>query len=453
MTRNSSETRQTRYDSIFGKHDAAPGAAPLVAVDTAPTSAVRRAGRGFARWLRTAAITLGVMYVLGWGAVVGLSSWSASRWWRRFPVNERTSSPPAVPDALVRQRLPVDAAITPEQAGLAFASLLPEPTGFMAREFPPRDVGDRPGVPWRAIPLPREIFAKAQSNPQTGLPQNADVLAMAMRGLTADQRQALRMIAAAPVWGAFDRVARAGAVDLIGGRYQLPFRDGASVTWLPMLPGIRVRDYAYAGMARAAHHLSEGRRDSAEFALRAVVSFALAIRDNTTFRIDRVTANRILDLGANALTRYFELTGDTRGRELAAAVAALGQPAPSRAAPGQRDVESQRRQLFDRLADPTTLLATRFEILRSLNLSACTTAKGVIFGSDDQVRAAFETARRDYARYASERALVDLIANELNAPLSRPGTGVPAGIDLIGRIYFNPRIGACAIGASGPFFY
>jgi hypothetical protein len=70
------------------------------------------------------------------------------------------------------------------------------------------------------------------------------------------------------------------------------------------------------------------------------------------------------------------------------------------------------------------------------------------------VRAAFDLARRDLARYPGEAAVIDMIEDGLRRwrpDEAQSADGLSSAAYIVSRLYFNRRLGACALMPSGPF--
>jgi len=439
-----------RYDNIFGGAEAS-GAAPLAATghDRQKPSAARRVGRGFLSWAKTAAITLGVMYLLGWAATVGFVT-AVNKRFSRISNFANTIERSAATAVTLRHRLPSDPTITPDAAGVALASLSAEPTqrpiGFTYRDIP-----DRPTAPWRALPIPQETFPGVGI--VNGVPDHNKILDQVRRPLTAMQRQALQMIGSAAIWRSFDLVARASAVDVLGGRVDVPFGERAQWLFLPVGRSAEIRWLAQAAVSRAAWHLAEGRRDSAEFVLRGIISFGAAIVENAPLLIDQFAGTAALGTGRAALTRYYALVGDPRGATLAAeaeaAVAGYKRPAVLDPIP-RGDFAQMRRRMLEVVNARELPRGLRIEMLMQLKATSCQSFRQVAFGEDDLARTTAEALKAEVARFPSERALIDLMAKPLGDRtaydlLAGQGPGADALV-AVAKLYFSPRIAGCGIG-------
>jgi hypothetical protein len=446
------EQAEARYRSA-----GVAGAAPLVARDPARASLARRVGRAVASWFKTAALTLGAMYLIGWAVITAVvPAWYRNAWHptTQFvaPTVQRVIS-----NAPVRQFVvPVDPSITPEQAGAAFQRMQPVPT-VRSEVFPQRLDEPKAVVPWRTEPMPEGLFGKPW-NSWNG-PDSRDILKRAAAGLTPAEREFLRGIATAPVWRDFETVARAAKVDYIAARYELPFRDAARIWAMPILPFAASKELAYAGVARAAWHLAEGRRDSAEFVLREVVSFGYVIEDNMAFSIDLMIGNVITSIGRDGLSQLFAVTRDPRGAELAdemVKASAYGVPGVL-AQVGRVEYDDSRDAITAALQSSKLPRQARLDMLRSLEDLSCGSMKSFVGGGGKPLADAYDYARSNIARFPSERALLDLMQRSYAQPFDDhaiPGLEVPLRVGVVlGKIYFNPRLVRCVVtaGNMGPF--
>ena len=339
-----------------------------------------------------------------------------------------------------------DPAITPIRAGLAFNALQPKHTDI---NFPLRQLASRPEATWNSAPLTSNMFTAALRNGFHG-PSSGKILEAVAHGFTPQEMEFLRTLSTAPVWREFDLIARAPAVDFIGGRFVIPFATGAAVWQMPVATFAATKEMAYAAVSRAAYHMAIGQRDSAETILRSIVSNGLAEIDNGTTYLDQLIGSVVTGIGRDGLHRFYAITGDPR------AGAAPLAPTPSESAkppnfinPAARaSLDEVRQQLIDKSANPALHRAERFESLYLLSASSCTNVRELLFGTRTDVTDAFRAARRDLARYPSERAMVDLIG--------RTGTASPPGrltdpleqlavstASIAGAVLGNPRLAAC----------
>jgi len=417
----------------------------------------RRVVKGLTSWLKGALITLAVIYVVtGLVLTFGVASVNAL-FWRPGSFSDMVQRT-MVADAARPYGLVPDPRITPEEAGRAFAAL--QPGGRRGGKFTFKAIADRPGVPWRTWKLDPTLFKDprgANWNSSWNGPSAQQIIPMVRRGLSAKEREVLRAVATAPVWRDYDLFARAPAADLVGGQFTLPFASDATIFEMPFVRFAATKELAYASVSRAAWHLSQGRPDSAEMVLRATVTFGRVLSDNATMVIEQLIGNVITGIGREGLVQLYAATGDPRGAAIAsiagkAAVAAVPNAVPPLAirALGGGDLAADRARLLAIATSPKIDRALRYEALRSLAVSSCTNVRELLTGPNAGVRAAFDQARRDLARYPGEVALIDLIAESLQRPEALVG-GLGGELTpsrvlvLAGKAYFNPRLASCGV--------
>lgn len=432
------------------------GAAPLVPVSEEPAGFARRAGRAFVGWLKTASITLGVMYVLAWGGItlgiLGMNMKYARHW---SGVN--TAQKGVIAEVARPFVLPPDPRITADEAGRAYVAVLP--VERPSADFPRPVVENRSDAPWRGELMAPEVFGGVRASNWNG-PSSTGILEAAAKGLTSRQMAVLREYALAPIWKDFDLVVQAPAVDLMGARFQVPFRENARVYSMPVLKFAATKEMAYAGVSRAAFHLAEGRRAEAERILRGVISYGFVLKDNASTRIDELMGDVIVGIGRDGLTRYYDIVKDPRGAELAAAYerARAGEiPSPGPAwidAPG--DTPEKRARLIEIIGSPEASRALRFEALNALSYTTCGNLREFVAGPGEEVKAAFDEARRTLVRHPSDRALIDLI--ERSGPGSAPfdeAYGIPTRVLDVAHVgdkfFLNPRLTTCVIRGLGGY--
>ena len=90
----------------------------------------------------------------------------------------------------------------------------------------------------------------------------------------------------------------------------------------------------------------------------------------------------------------------------------------------------------------------RYEALRLLSAASCTNVRELLFGPGSDVTDAFRNARRDLARYPSERALVDLVHLKPEARRAELGFDplqmlAVSSATVAGVVLRNPRLAAC----------
>ncbi len=278
----------------------------------------------------------------------------------------------------------------------------------------------------------------------------------AAAGLNPAQSEYLRRVATAEQWKSFSIVARAPRMDYIGARYVVPFADSAAGWWaFPTTRYARTKELANAGVSRAAWHLSRGRTDSAEVALREVVSFGFVLIDNASSLIDELIGAVMIGIGRGGLIQFYKVTGDPRGvalqAQLDSVLTAVENRRENADASGIDLTEPQR--LRDRVRgianDEKTTRGLRKEMLTLLAAAPCTNARELIFGSDPEIVSSFAKARRTMARFPSDSAMLDLIERtpELLAGFEnaeRPRQLLVRVASIEGALLGNRRLLGCA---------
>ncbi len=343
--------------------------------------------------------------------------------------------------------IPADPSITPLDAGRSFLALQDTRSSAV---FPTQDVPHLAAT-WRSLHVTSTMFREA--DPSRGhFASPTRIMQAAQKGFSAEEMEYLRKLASAPAWRDFDRVARAPAMDVIGGRFKIPFTSAATVFELPMTNIGTVRDAAEAAVSRAAYHFAIGQRDSAEVILRSIVSFGFAMLDNGP---GLATGRSVVSIGMEGLESFYTVTHDPRAAAVRAAQPNLLPSRRQSTAPAPADVrtvEAMRRELIRRIDDPTELRLVRFHSLRELSMSSCTNVRELLLGQRADVDDAFARAKRDLARYPSEQAFIDLMrrpptastlyANDPMNPLQRFLVGAST---IAGAALHNPRLAECAM--------
>lgn len=410
--------------------------------------------RRIARVLRDAVIAVAVMAMVPIGLVTVANGYA----WRQSFGFSNTRARLTQAEATRPFALPRNARVTPMQAGLALAAL--NPISATSPTFPLRPVSDRAVRPWTGVALTADMFPAAQGGAWSG-PQSRSVLEAAAKGLSAKELAYLRMVATAPLWTQYDIIARAPAVDILGGRFVLPFRDDALIFQMPIMRFAVTKELAYAGVSRAAYHLAVGQRAEAEAALKSIIGFGFAISDNGTFAIDGLIGRVIVEIGRDGLERFYTITGDPRAAVVAAAKpSSAGGTRATRATPTSNlpTAAFLRERLLTTAGSAAEARPIRYEALAALSVSSCTNVRELVFGPRSDITRAYDVAARDLARYPSERALLDVARQTLERA---HGTSVPSGgvavrllvgvSTVAGLVFDNPRMPACTRIITGTF--
>ena len=465
MDRTRTEPREGGVAGSFGiREEAQVPARPADHARAAaePPGRTRRRWFGIAaRVVRNAAIAVLVMAAIPIGIVArdGHRLWTSSQWGRN--TNEKVSRAEPMRPLL----LPRDASITPMQAGVAFNTLIPEHAN---PNFPVLPVPVRAATPWQAAALASDMFPAARPDQFRG-PSSRAILDAVAKGFTPEEMGYLRAVATSPAWKEFDLVARAPAVDFVGGRFRVPFGAGATAEQMPIPSFKAAKEFAYASASRAAYHMATGQRDSAETALRSTVSFGFALIDDGTTLIEELMGAVIVGIGREALERFYFIEHDAQfartgtvlpdglsrfliaTHDSRAGIPSASRPdrvpdAALRGAPAS--TEDWRKHLLARVTDPATHRGERFESLRALSMSSCSNVRDLLLGPRSDATDAIHLARQDLARYPSERALIDLVTQPADQQFSGVYLGpieeLAASASAVASVVLhNPRLAAC----------
>jgi hypothetical protein len=341
--------------------------------------------------------------------------------------------------------VPKDPSVTPMQAGEAVRQLLRVQS---RTDFPQRG-GEVPlERAWQSLPMTADMFPQIRA---IGLPGPASqaVVSVARSGFNANEMTYLRAVAESPVWQEFDRVGRAQRIDLIGGRFALPFRDDAFAPRLPMWSFADAKALASAGVSRAAYYLANGEPDKAEAALRSVVSFGIALMDNGMSAYDALFGRVIAGIGRDGLHQFYDATGDANRADATAHVAST--TATTALGARQRmSLDELQRHLLRDINDPALPRAVRFERLQRLSYTSNCSVGGMLRGPSREVLSAFDEAKHTLARFPSERAYLDLLQDTPNRlpdsftdARTVPGMVVAGSATIASIVLHAPRVSMC----------
>ena len=429
-----------RPGMLGGALHAASLATRASASPSAPDATTPRSwwGRGL-RLVRDAAIAVAVMTLVP----MGLATWEGDRLARRvYPTNIAVRA--AIAEPVRSFRLPTDPSITPTQAGIALNAL--QPIRTQVRGFETITPAVQPVATWRTVSMAPGLFPTARPDTYEG-PSSRSILEASAKGFSRREMEYLRSLATAPVWREFDLVARAPAVDVIGGQLGVPFAPEALPEQRPVSSFKGSRELAYAAVSRAAYHMALGQRDSAESVLRSIVSFGFTFIDNGTSGLEEVIGSVIVAVGRDALQRFYVIQHDPR-----AGSPALARPSRDLVASFERTVprsaDAVRQRLLANIEDPAVALGVRYESLRTLSGTSCTNVRELLLGPSARATQVVERARQSLARYPSEVALVELLTRPSHAA---PDVSSPNPIRALavssatvaGVVLQNPRLASC----------
>ncbi len=395
----------------------------------APTGGVWRSAL---RWIRDAAIGLAIITSIPFVAIgtrAELPSFNFTDLGERIAQVEK----------LRVLRLPTTNELSPLAAGQLWHA-----TDVIAKNgmFPTHPAAPPAERSWTNMLLTEDMFTGVKRNDRHLL-QSSDVLKAAQGDLSPAERQYLRTVAEAPIWPNIDRLASARALDIMGARYVLPFREDASAVLMYIPRFAATKELAYAGLSRAAYHVSQGEPDRAEHALRSVLSYGFVLLDNGSSAIEGLIGRVVVGIASEGLHTLYSMTGNAAG---AALTAPIQSTTALKRGPEERPAEAR---LIEIANDPAVSRTIRLESLRALAFSSCTNVRGALFGPSAESNAAFDAARRDLVRYPSDRAFINLLQDTPNRPLGNSEINSKSDWLLLGAasvastVLNNPRIQTC----------
>ena len=198
------------------------------------------------RFVQNAAIGLALLSVVPFAAIGILGG----RFQRYEATSERVRARLESVEHLRSYRAPIDASITPEDAGLAFRALQPD---AQDANFPMRASAVHHHRPWKSMVLGSTMFANVRNPTAPNELWTSQMLYAGSSELSAQELAYLRTVAEATIWQDFDRAASAGAVDMIGGQFELPFSEKAFAPAMPIMRFADMRGLANAAILRAAY--------------------------------------------------------------------------------------------------------------------------------------------------------------------------------------------------------
>jgi hypothetical protein len=410
---------------------------------------------------------------IGWAAGFGLSVLALLAVILLTPVlyvAARGSPPdgtgPVMQSRLVRARIarielvralsvPVDSSIDPQDAGVALHRLARIRTAWQAARGDTIALGAQE-LPFEELP-PWPDFRQADSIFPEARPRNPVVpeyeyvipTVLRRRTLTDAERRVLRDAAEHPAWPLVERVARAPAVDGLGGWYALPFSSNA-VSWRRSGPGFIGRGIAEGGVLRAAWFLHVGQPDSAIYTLRLVLSLNRSL-------LPAISTQALSDIAyaRDGIIAIQEAAGRPEGARLRARSDSLDRvlAADTVVASVPQDPLERRRYYLDAIADTTVPPGRRWLAARTFASSPCTNARELIFGFDRTSDSALTLAMRVLPRFPADSAFVALLRTdierltledvELRRRLPFRARALQAAADFSGKVLGNPRISRC----------
>lgn len=334
-------------------------------------------------------------------------------------------------ETLRRYRLPSDGSATPSQAGQALQNLAFVGGGEVEPwERPPTTTYE---TGWFPDP---DLFPDPYSETVA-----RNLMARPMTSFSPDEQAALQQAASHPAHSEFHLLARAGLVDVVSGRWTLPFPDSLTFQGLPWPRFAEVRAAGMAQVAKAAVEVSTGHLDEAEETLRELISTGFLLMDQGPTLIDNLMGVVLTNIGGDALEGYLERVGRSADAEALHWAREGSRAAARKARAGivTEDIHSLIQGIPDLVEDGDALRGLRWEYFATFNLLApCINVHKMVFGPDETYDEWRERARALLVRVRGEQDLFQLAEGK--------SFGGNASPELEG---FLPRFLSLTLGSGG----
>ena len=241
-----------------------------------------------------------------------------------------------------------------------------------------------------------------------------ELMNIPLSGRPPGEQAAMRQAALHPAHEEFHLLARAELVDVVSGRWIVPFPDSLTFRDLPWPRFQAFRTAGLAQVAKASVEANGGRREDAEHTLEELISTGFLLIDQGPTLIDNLMGVVLTDMGGDALEGYFRRIGDDAraealvwARESASAAAKR-----SRAGTIPEDVHSLLQGVPDLVTNDGALRGLRWEYFATFNMLApCINLHKMVFGPDEAYDDWRADARDALVRVRGERDLFGLAEN------------------------------------------
>ncbi len=305
-------------------------------------------------------------------------------------------------EALRAYRMEAEESITPGVAGSALQNI-----GFVGNTAAAEPWEQPPETTYEEGWFPNpDYFPDAFSETVA-----SDLMGTPFGDFTPEEQAALRQAAAHPAHEAFHLLSRARLVDVVSGRWTLPFPDTMSFASLPWPRFAAFRTAGLAQVAKAAVELSEGQRVEAENTLMELVSTGFLLIDQGPTLIDNLMGVVLTNMGGDALEAYYRRIGEAAQADALGGAREAATNAVRRARAGllQEDIHSLLRGIPDLVENEDALRGARWEYFATFNmLGPCMNLHRMVFGPDESYAEWRMRARDALVRVRGERDLFDL---------------------------------------------
>ncbi|MFQ5538574.1 MAG: hypothetical protein ACE5GJ_14105 [Gemmatimonadota bacterium] len=305
-------------------------------------------------------------------------------------------------EVLRRYRVELDRDIPASRAGSALQNL-----AFVGTDGTPEPWERRPETVYAEGWFPNPDFFPDPFSETVA----HDLIARSLSEFSDEERAALRQAADHPAQAEFEVLAHAPLVDVVNGRWVLPFPDTLTFQSLPWPRFAAMRTAGLARVARAAVQLGDRDQQGAESTLRDLISTGFLLIDQGPTLIDNLMGVVLANMGGDALEALYQRTGDEASeralrwsREGAAAAARR-----ARAGLVAEDIRSLLQGIPDLVLDEDPLRGLRWEYFATFNMLApCINVHKMVFGPDETYDEWRMEARDALVRVRGETELFEL---------------------------------------------
>ncbi|MHB1193916.1 MAG: hypothetical protein ACYC6F_12820 [Longimicrobiales bacterium] len=334
-------------------------------------------------------------------------------------------------EPLRRFRLPADGSVPPAEAGEALQNI-----AFVGEGIP---------EPWERAPTQMYEggwFPDPETFPDPFSETVArDLMARGLDDFAPEEQAALRQAAAHPAHEEFHRLARAQLVDVVSGRWTLPFPDTMTFQGLPWARFSALRTAGLAQVAKAAVELDGGDPAAAEATLSELISTGFLLMDQGPTLIDNLMGVVLAGMGADGLEGYYLRTRREPDAQALrwAREGAADAARKARAGLLAENIHALLQGIPDLVEEEDALRGLRWEYFATFNtLAPCINVHKMVFGPDESYDEWRVRVRDGLVRVRGE---VDLFA------LAEGNSfGAGGGRDLEG---FLPRFLGLTMGSRG----
>jgi hypothetical protein len=238
-----------------------------------------------------------------------------------------------------------------------------------------------------------------------------DLMSRPLADFSESEQAALRQAAAHPAHAEFHLLARASMIDIVSGRWALPFPDSMTFQDLPWPRFPAFRTAGLAQVARAAVESAAGASPMAEETLRELVSTGFLLIDQGPTLIDNLIGVEMTRTGADALEGYYRRTGQPAQADALAWArdGALRASRKARAGLVPEDVRALLQGVPALVENDEALRGLRWEYYATFNMLApCINLHKMVFGPDTTYDEWRRRAERSIVRVPGEQQLFDL---------------------------------------------